>query len=1033
MLPRQVKEIQFDSGLNTKGDRRAQPEQLLDIGTNVEFDDVGGLRVRFPFDSARTALVGGGTLSNPRKLATLDDELVCFTDSELYSWVPSESAWQLRGDHLAVATDEQTVFAAPGDQFACDRAEVNGQIVYCWQDATGSIFVAARDKTSGAVTQPPTQIPGSGIVQHPRLVALSNSVLLFWVTTVLSSSLNVANITVGPYTFTASSSSVATYNASAIASYFDVCLVPGQDRCLAVAAYTGSGTQNYTIASVDATFAGTTTTGTMVSADAQPIAIAVSPDALFATVVNMASAEVLADVWNVTAAGTPLTNLIFQTRLDAFITGTPSHVTAGYRLTQDSAQFRCYVFWTFDESDTVASDIVFPSCVNWIDASGANGGRTSAPAFVYGLGIGSRAFAHDSHTYVWGSFAGLSFAGSDPTGTHSELQNTYYLYRDDGFLVAKAVWGEGGGFHPTGWLPNVVADVSDVDSFSLMEGIRRIVPVGANATLPVTGASIYAERAPREVTITFDDDRARRCVQFGSTLYVMGGILLGYDGAQLAEIGTCTYPWELDVSTGSTGVIPAGGYSYKATLRWSNAKGELDRSTTATVANFTAPGTTTIEAQLPNLFVTRKAGVAIEVWRTQVAPAPGAPFFLVTSQDPAVATGNNRYVASDPTVPSEAILVDNLADAEIAVLPANPENGAVLSNIEPPPASIVYADGQRMYLAGVPGYPNTVYYSKYRQPGLVAAFNDALTFDTPSDGGAITAIDALDGTLIVWCATATYAYAGVGFDDTGGGSNFQLSRILSSDLGAEGHETRDLYEDGFLVKTGKGWFLLDRSLTYHYVGGGPFAFDAEPVLAMIVLTARHQVRALTANRLLVFDTLVSQWAQSTIADGLDLVLWNEQPAYLNASGARAELSTWDGYGATDASLVLADVEPSWVKFGSGLQSRAIVDFVQLLGEFRSDCVIRKRIAKDYEAVTPGVWNYHTDETWTPSPGTVGSALQVRQSPRWKRCEALKTRFTITAPDGVSPLGGPCARLTGIAIPFALEPGAYGALSSAQKQ
>jgi hypothetical protein len=158
------------------------------------------------------------------------------------------------------------------------------------------------------------------------------------------------------------------------------------------------------------------------------------------------------------------------------------------------------------------------------------------------------------------------------------------------------------------------------------------------------------------------------------------------------------------------------------------------------------------------------------------------------------------------------------------------------------------------------------------------------------------------------------------------------------------------------------------------------------------------------------------------------------PTYLTATGSRAELATWTGYAGTDYTLTDMDFESSWIKFGETMQSRAIVDFVQLLGEFRSTCVVRVRVAKDYEAASPGVWNYNTDVTWTPSPGTAGSSLQVRQGPRWKRVEALKTRFTITAPGGANnPLGGPCARLTTIAIQHALEPNAYGAISAAQKQ
>ncbi len=1049
MLPRQLKEIQFDVGLMTKGDRRSMPEQLLDIAVNVEFDDIGGLRCRYPFDGVRTALVGGGTLTNARRLAVLGNELVCFTQTALYSWIPALSAWEYRGDHLAVATDEQTVCATPGDQSYADRAELNGHIVYCWQTAADGVRYEVRDKASGAIVQGPTTLrPNPGVVYlQPRLIALQSSVLLFWVNFVVAgtTTLMAAKITVAPFAISASAT-ISSWNTGAANFYYDVCRIPGQDRCYAAISYLAHAGQFYAINSVDSTFAGAQTAAVLFSADSEPIAIAVSPDAAYCTVVTSANGRIYADVWNVTAANTPLTNVIFETRLDATAAtqiGTVAHVTAAYRLTQDGGQYRCYVFWSGGsnaggESITAeAGSTVFRSCSNWINAANATGGDA---IFVCALGIAARAFARDSHVYLIGCFAGLSFAGTDPSGTYSELQNTYYLYRDDAFLLAKAVWGEAGTFQPQGWLPNVVADSANANAMMWMGAVRRIVPVGKNTSNPVF-AQNYAERAPREVAFTFDDNRARRCVQFGQTLYVLGGLLLQYDGAQLVELGTCTYPWYVSASTGPAGAIAAAGYSYKGTDRWMNAKGEVDRSTTATVTNWASPGAVKGTLTLPNLYITRKTGAALEVWRTQGNPPNGAPFFLASSQDPSVVTGDNDYLANNPASNALASFSDNFTDAQLAVLAAFPENNAVLPNIEPPPATIVFTDNQRLYLAGIPGMPNTVYYSKYRQDGRVAAFNDALAFDTPPDGGAITAIGSFEGVLIVWCTTATYAFAGVGNDDTGGGANFQLSRILSKDTGSAGPESIALLDEGFMVNANKGKFLLDRSLTYQYVGAAVAKYDGEAVLATYVLTQRHQVRVLTSGRMLVYDTLVKQWAESSIYDGLDSLIWNGNPAYLTATGVRAEMTSldglWAGYAGVDYTLTSIEIETGWIKFGQN-QSRAIVDFVQLLGELRSACAIRKRLAKDYEATAPDEesgatsWNYHTDLTWQSS-GVIGSALQVRQSPRWKRCEAFKARFTITNVDGVSPLAGPCARLTSIVMPFAIEPGAYGALAASQKQ
>ncbi len=282
-----------------------------------------------------------------------------------------------------------------------------------------------------------------------------------------------------------------------------------------------------------------------------------------------------------------------------------------------------------------------------------------------------------------------------------------------------------------------------------------------------------------------------------------------------------------------------------------------------------------------------------------VAPTIDAPFFLATGIDPTITAGDNAYESNNTASPARPTMNDNIIDA---ALTSRQQLAAELENLAPPAASIIFASDARLFLAGIPGFPNQIWYSKLRTIGSVAAFNDALTIDVPTDGGAVTAIGVLDGALIVWCETATYQFAGGGFDNAGGGSNYALARILATDTGCEVQEAVAFFDGGYLVSSGKGWYVLDRSLNYSYVGAGVYRYDAEPVLAMLVLTMRNQIRILTSNRMLVFDTLVNQWAETSVNDGLDMLMWNGQPAYLTATGVRAELATWDGYAGTDYTL-----------------------------------------------------------------------------------------------------------------------------------
>lgn len=1050
-LPRTMKELNFGSGLNSKGDERAQPEQLLDIATNVEFDDVDGLRCRFPFDGVRTALVGGGTLTDARKLAMLGSELVCFTKDALYAWVPAQNAWARRATHLAIALDEEDVFSSPADQYDADRAELAGVVFYAWVEGTGSaalVYLAAADKATGTTIFNRAAV-GTAPCKKPRLVALETRVLLLYeqgsTPGLLVRSLDPAAISVSGGATSVDSGSWGVY-----ALTYDAERIPNADTAVIAYMNSGAGTA-YTVLTLTAGLVETAVQKTRYANSA--IAVAVAPDGQHVRIFRTngispgGAPGVQSDLLTI-----GLADVIVGQAIGGPKSPPPTRVAAAYVDVLVSGQYRCYVFW--DDFDSVTSNSVLTG-YNWADDSGAIGFADPGHTLVGHVTPTSRAFAYDGHVYFWTAFDRASsfpgWTGANATTFFAQVQNTYFLYREDGFLCAKAAADVAGGVPTQGRLPNVAT--IDGKTFAWAGGRKRHIVLAASAQ-----RGYSAERTPRDISFTFDSNEARRCVQLGETLYVTGGEILQYDGVGLYEVGFHIYPWVFAASDENVaGNIAPAGYAYKFNWRWANAKGEVERSTTATVATVTlARGggdrTLVVAGALHLLCNTHKTTQppACEGWRSAANPAAGAPFYAVTSNDPGATTAPNQYLSCAPpaTLANAAAFEDNFADTTLTAGEANQENGAVLANLAPPAAKLIAANESRVFLGGISGAPRQIWYSKLRNDGEVAAFNDALTFDVPIDGGEVTALGFLDGALIVWCETATYAFSGTGFDNTGGGTNFQLSRILSTDLGCVSAESCALFDDGFLVKTSKGWFALGRSLSYQYVGAGVFKYDDEPVVAMSVLTARHQVRILThvttANaligggdppppigRILVFDTLVQQWAETSVNDGLDMLLWNGMPAYLTDTGVRAELATWDGYDGSDYTLTEMDVETGWIKFGA-MQSRAIVDAVQLLGEYRSDCRVRVRLARDYKEAS-GEWAYDTDKTWTPSPAVVGSSLQLKQGPRYRRCGSLKARFTITAPDGFSPLGGPCVRMTSIAMPYAVEPNTYSALAAAQKQ
>jgi hypothetical protein len=951
LVPQQV-HIPFGVGLNQKPDPRALPVGSLARCLDAAFTEVGGLQTRYPYASIGTNIFGGGTVSDCRRIVENGNELLLFTKSGLYSWNVARSAWVLKGTHLAVKTAEETKFATTDDQIDCDRAELSGTVFYAWTG--GSVgYVAAQDKTTGAVLMAPTALTGSGL--RLRLTTLTTKVLLTFYDGVA-----------GTYAYALDPASPATGIAGASTTvsttgggWYDIVKIPGADTAAFVNRL--NPTTSYRIGTITAGLV--VTAATVARACAGAIALSVNPAGTHIQVVRNNTTAItgdyiaisgFADVYTAQAIGTSV--------------GSPDHITCAHRSVADSAQYRCYVYWS--DGETMKS--------NWVDTGGTLGTQAD---FVLFLNLASRAFDHEGRVYLWTSFTlestffGAGSVGGYGPGFSYALQNTYFLYRDDAFLVAKAL-GARAGDMASSVLPEVQSLGSGVFAWCGVE--RGIINIGGAGTRRTK----YSARAPREILFTFDSNEARRTARLGQTLYITGGEILQYDGSQLTEVGFHIYPHYLGFGS-TTGAMIDGTYAYRQTWRWDNAHGEVDRSTTAThgvVATAGGPEGVTI-AWTP-LYTTHKTNrpIAVETWRTAINPPPDSPFYLVTSKDPTDTIAPNQYLPNDPTLAAGASFSDALVDTDITSNETAAENGGLLEPLAPPPATIICATADRIFLAGVAGDPHRVWYSRQRNEGEVASFHDALTVNVPRAGGDITAIAVRDGVLYVWRETACYALPGDGFDNLGQGQNFGPSRLISSDVGCLSMEALGATSQGFVFKSSKGWYALTGAQV-EYIGGPVSDYDSDSVVAVHVLEGQHQIRVLSTARMLVLDTNVNQWAEWTIASALHACLWNGTYHYLNTSGALAEQTT---HTATDYGM---DIETAWIPLGQ-IQGYGRIWEINILGECRSAGYLKVRIYRNWNDTTVS----HT-KNWEISPTTVGGPMQVKHRPSTQEMQAIKIRIT----------------------------------------
>lgn len=1005
LVPQMVA-VPLAAGLQTKQDVRALEPPGLTICQNAQFDELGGLQLRRPYSEIGGLIAPDLTsISDLRRVVAFGDELLAFTKDTLYSRSSAGGAWYSRGTHLAAKVEEVSRFVTTDDQIAADRAELAGIVFISWHKVVAGNtygYVAAYDKATNAVLLAPYELVG---YQRIRLTALASKVLLSFCDGVNGVYCYALDPATPAAALSGASTTVQTGTGATV--YYDVAKVPGADQ--AVFGIRRAVTTSYDVV---------TMTGGLIAARSNkartcdgPIAVSCPPNGTHVQVIRGNGTNLQGDYVAISGFVDVFTGQAIGTG-----TGTINQIAAAHRSVQEGGQWRCYAFWSSSQA-TDSTD--WQSQTNWVNTGNTLGSPTT---FVRRLGIASRAFDHDGRIYVWTVFGGQSsFTGAGSPSWRAQLQNTFFLYRDDAFLVGKAAGGNAGGFSALdGFLPNVQSTIAKVFAWAGIE--RRVIPLGAKQ-------SGYGARAPREIVTTFDSDEARRTARLGQTLYITGGEILQYDGVRLTEAGFHLYPWYFAVIETAGGPLDGGTFAYRQTWRWDNAAGEVDRSTTATVAELTVaspPGGGSILFSAP-LQVTHKtaSAIAAEVWRTPLNPLDDSPFYLVTSKDPGNATNPNRYLAN-VDASSLSNLNDSISDADLLGKEQSPENYGVLEYLAPPAATVITASSTRLFLAGISSDPHRVWYSRLRGDNEVASFNDALTISVPPTGGAITGLAFLNETLVVFKDRAIYALPGDGYDNTGGGGNYGPARLLSSDVGAVSAETIALTPQGLVFKSRKGWYLLAGGWNVQYIGAPVADFDSDTVVGVHVLEAQHQIRCLTSSRCLVWDYLANQWSEWTIASGRGATIWGGRYTYCTTTTVATEATTYAGvtYGL--------DVETAWIPMGQ-IQGFGRVWKLTILGEYRGAHVLRVRLGRNYATT------YFQTKDWTPAPAVVGEPLQIEHRPSVQEMQAIRIRITSGSNggeggDGTYHPGGTseALKLTSLALELGLERG-LPRLPAAQRQ
>lgn len=602
------------------------------------------------------------------------------------------------------------------------------------------------------------------------------------------------------------------------------------------------------------------------------------------------------------------------------------------------------------------------------------------------VGLASKAFLMNGTAYLLAEYA-------------SSLQSTYFLMDLSGNVIARFAYENGGASLVTtnGYLPYGLPQAQVIGSTvyisylykDLIESqnttglIQSIGPAGAN--------NIYSQTGVNLIALNFSS-KTLCSSEIGNNLNLSGGLLLAYDGALINEQNFNVFPDNIELTTATTGgFLSAQQYYYQVTYEWTDAQGNIFRSAPSVPVSITTTGSTsTVTVNIPNLRISYKSGVKIQIyrWSTQ-----NQVYYQVTSIT--APTLNN------PSSDSGAY-VDTLADSSIVGNNIIYTTGGVVEDIAGPASIAITLFDNRLWLIDAEDQ-NLLWFSKQVIEGTPVEMSDLFTFYVaPTTGaqgstGPMTTLAPLDSNLIIFKKDAIYYIQGAGPDNTGASNAYTQPIFITSTVGCSNQASIVVMNDGLMFQSDKGIWLLTHGLGVTYVGAPVEAFNGSVVTSAAVIPETTQVRfTLNTGEILMYDYYYQQWGTFKGAPAISSTLYQGFHTLLGKSGL--VLQETPGLYLDNGNPVLMSFLTGSIQL-AGISGYQRIYEIQLLGDYISPHLLQVQLGYDFGAlseqaiITPtnatGV--YGSDDLYgqtTPYGGT-GILEQWRIQTATQKCQTFQ--------------------------------------------
>lgn len=934
MLDTTLVDIPFRSGVDTKTNAKlVLPGKLLILENGV-FTEAATIKKRNGYTALAKDILAATVLASADALASFDNELLLAGAGSLYSWSPNLSKWANRGSVSNVTAKSRSIVRNTYNQSNPDSASVNGITLHAWVDGRGGVYGMVVDESTGAVLLAEQQLDAAGV--RPRCIAIQTALILVYqsgsniVTRVVSSG--------SPTAFGAAVNIFADGHATPANQHLDVCpssygsgAGTGVGACFLT--YNTSSASTIKICYLRADGAvGQTSNG-------YPNAITVA-----STGADKSIAAVLRSTGDIYVLYSNATNLSVTARFPDLTQKLAPAVVEALANVEN-------VTGLFDSGDVLRISYEVQAALDYnrfvkVAQSTPTGTVSGIAVLIRSVGLAGKYFAHSSGNFF------VVVHDPSPSSTTYGLQNTYFVVKTDGTIIARLQVGTADR-KQVGQIPTVRA-TTDANVFTVGMPCRTQFVTANNTAYSLVGLT--------SITLSFGAV-AMRSAQLGGSLIFAGGFPGCYDGISVTENGFHLYPENVSAVAAAGGSMAAGTYGFVVVFEWTDGQGQRHRSAPSIPLSVVVGAAQKVTLTIPTLRITARGATRTKVEVVVYSTTANGIVYYKTPNDPA--TDPVASPLYNDTTADTVSFVRTIVDASITANQILYTQGGILPNMPPPAARLIAVTKNRAFLAGLEDV-RRVWYSKSAVRTEGVSFNDGMYFDVDPAGGDLVQIAPLDEKVIFFKRNQIEMVQGDGPDDLGQGSSFINPVVITTDCGCVDAGSIAPFPNGLVFKSDKGIYALTRSLQAVYIGAPVEAFNGSHVVSTQLVEKSNEVRFLLddSKTALVWNYFFDEWSVFTNHGGIGSAIWLSTNQYAYVSSAGQVFLEQPGTYTDNGVDIHLKMRTAWLKL-SNLQGFMLVRRAGILGDFYSAHTFRVRVAYDYRPYFEGQY------TWTPASVILG--------------------------------------------------------------